>query len=341
MLRLTPFTYLSPTSIDAALTLLAKHGDEAQLMGGGTDLLPNIKHRLTEPRYVVGTRSIEDIKGIELLPSGELRIGGGVSLSELEHSSVVRERYPALAEAASLISSPQIRRMGTLAGNIALDVRCNYYNQSEHWRRAIGYCMKKDSEICRVAPGSDRCWAVSSADTVPVLIALDAEMLVVHRTGARWRKVASGYRDDGLRPLTLAPGSIIAHVRIPPQERTQTVYSKLRIRMSFDFPLVGAATSIVLAEDGTVGRARIVLTAVASHPLEVVEAEQELVGNRLTPDVIRSAGEKVFRATHPMDNTEGAIPHRKRMARVFVERALRQIGGLEAAPSAQTSKPAG
>ncbi len=308
--------------------MLAEAEDSA-LMGGGTDLLPNIKHRLAAPKTVIGLRSIPEMMGIEIDPSGWIRIGAGESLSSIEHSEVIRSHHPALAEAASLISTPQVRRLGTIGGNLCLDVRCNYYNQSEHWRRAVGYCMKKDSEICRVAPGSDRCWAVSSADTVPVLIALDAEARIVNSNHERWQSVASLYQDDGLSPLTMTTGDIVADIRIPPANGAQTIYSKLRIRMSFDFPLVGSAVRVAFAEDGTVLRASIVLTAVSSHPLEVVDAERVLQGNHLTPETIRAAGEKVFRMTHPMDNTEGSIPHRKRMARVFVERSLRQLSESE------------
>jgi 4-hydroxybenzoyl-CoA reductase subunit beta len=308
--------------------MLQAHNGESALMGGGTDLLPNIKHRLANPKYVIGLRSIAEMRNINHCADGCIRLGGAVTLSELEHSAIVRERYPALAEAASLISTPQVRRMGTVGGNICLDVRCNYYNQSEHWRRAVGYCMKKDSPICRVAPGSDRCWAVSSADTVPVLIVLDAQIRIAGTNGERYEPLGGFYRDDGLVPMTLAAGEIVDQVKIPPPSLS-VIYSKLRIRLSFDFPLMGAATGLALDSDRTVRRARIVITAVGSHPLEVVEAERILEGNRLNEELIRAAGEKVFRAVHPLDNTEGSIPHRKRMARVYVERALRRLGGLE------------
>ena len=324
MLRLTPFTYVRPTSIDEALDLCASGNGSAALMGGGTDLLPNIKHRLAEPKLVIGLRELATMHGIEAMDDGGLHVGAAETLSAIEHATIVRERYPALADAASLISTPQVRRQGTIGGNVCLDVRCNYYNQSEHWRRAVGFCMKKDSPICRVAPGGDRCWAVSSADTVPVLIAHEAEIQIAGKSGFRWEPLGGFYRDDGLVPITLQPGEIITAIRIPPPDLT-LMYSKLRIRMSFDFPLVGAATGIGFDPDGTVRKAKIVLTAVGSHPIEVTEAEDLLTGGRLDESAIKAAGDKVFRVAHPMDNTEGSIPHRKRMARVFVEQALRRF----------------
>jgi 4-hydroxybenzoyl-CoA reductase subunit beta len=303
-------------------------GTTALFMAGGTDVLVNIKHRLTAPRYVIGLRGIEEMNGITLLPDGSLSIGGNTRLSDLEHSETVKTQHPALSHACGLISTPQIRGAGTLAGNLCLDTRCNYYNQSEHWRKSIGYCMKKDSEICRVAPGSDRCWALSSADSVPVLIALGARVKLCRETGEEWHHVRSLYRDDGLTPTMLTGSDLITEVRIPPAGRKRTLYSKLRIRMAFDFPLVGAATSVELSLDGVVERARIVLTAVGSRPIEVRAAEALLVGQRLTPESIRLAGEQVYRSAKPMDNTEGSIPHRKRMARTFVEKALRELGGF-------------
>lgn len=324
MLRLTTFTYVRPTTILEALEASAQGNGSSALMGGGTDLLPNIKHRLAEPKFVVGLRGISEMRGIAVEKDGWLRIGAAEALDEVEHSNTVRSNFPALAYAASLVSSPQVRRQATLGGNICLDVRCNYYNQSEHWRRAVGYCMKKDSDICRVAPGSDRCWAVSSADTVPVLIALDAQIQIASNSGVRREPLGGFYQDDGLVPVTLRPGEIVTDVRIPRSD-LRLSYTKLRIRLSFDFPLVGAATGLSLNADGTVRDARIVITAVAPHPVRITDAERLLIGARLEPDVIAAAGATVFRAVHPMDNTEGSIPHRKRMARVYVERALREF----------------
>jgi 4-hydroxybenzoyl-CoA reductase subunit beta len=323
MLRLTPFKYIHVASVAEAIAA-SRSADNVALMGGGTDLLPNIKHRLANPTRVVGLRSISELQGISVEPDGWLRVGAAVTLQSIQDSDLVRDRYPALANAASLISTPQVQRQATIGGNICLDVRCNYYNQSEHWRQAVGYCMKKDSEICRVAPGGDRCWAVSSADTVPVLIAYDAELCIAGESGLRWQSVGGFYRDDGLVPFVLRAGEIVTAVRIPPPD-VSVVYSKLRIRMSFDFPLVGAATAIALSPDGTVRKAKIVLTAVGSYPIEVTDAERVLLNNRLDEEVITEACDKVFRVARPMDNTEGAISHRKRMARTFVQQALREF----------------
>jgi 4-hydroxybenzoyl-CoA reductase subunit beta len=329
MLRLTPFKYLRPRSVEEAVQLKRELGPPAVYMAGGTDVLVNIKHRLIAPEYVIGLRGVENMPGIRRDPDGWLTIGGNTTVFSIEHSATVQAEHAALAHACSLISTPQVRRTGTIAGNICLDVRCNYYNQSEHWRKAIGYCMKKDSEICRVAPGSDRCWAVSSADSVPVLMTLGAKVKVCSVSGCQWHDIELLYQDDGLSPTILKSDDLITEVRIPPAGSMRTVYSKLRVRLSFDFPLVGVATGIALSEGGVVEEARIVLTAVGSHPIRVVAAEVVLRGQVLTPERIHLAGDCVYRTAKPMDNTEGSIPHRKRMARLFVEKALRDLAGLE------------
>ncbi len=328
MLRLNRFTYLSPSSLDEALSMLEEHGEDAVLMAGGTDVLVNIKHRLVTPKYVIGIRELPEMQAVSR-EDDWLTLGAGVSLSRIENDPFIAERYPALVYSAHLISTPQVRAVGTIGGNVCLDTRCNYYNQSQEWRQAIGFCMKKDSEICRVAPGGDRCWAVSSADTVPVLVALRAEASVVGPRGTRRVPVESLYVDDGLIPMTLHFGEIVAAVHIPPPSGYACAYQKFRIRHSFDFPLVGVACAVKRALDGTVGDARIVMTAVASHPERATQAERSLIGKQLDEASIAAAGHSVFRLAKPMDNTAGSIFHRKRMARVLFERGLREIAGMQ------------
>jgi 4-hydroxybenzoyl-CoA reductase subunit beta len=328
VLRLSRFEYLAPDSLAEALQLLQLHGPDAMLMSGGTDLLINIKHRLCTPKYVIGIRRLSELHGIVAESDGRLTIGAGVSLTAVEHDRVIQARYPSLGYAAHLISTPQVRAIGTLGGNICLDARCNYYNQSYEWRKGIGFCMKKDSPICRVAPGGDRCWAVASADTVPVLVALRAQATVAGPSGTRRVHIDELYIDDGLVPLTLKFGEIVQAIHLPPPDGYECAYQKFRIRHSFDFPLVGVATAVKRSPQGTVEDARVVMTAVASFPERASRAEQLLVGNRLDEDSISAAGQAVFRAAKPMDNTAGSIFHRKRMARVLMERSLRELAGL-------------
>lgn len=327
MLRLNRFSYVAPGSLDHALSLLSDNGMDAAIMAGGTDLLVNIKHRLVTPALLIGIRDLPELSGTRC-ENGWTTLGASTRLADIERDPRVLGSYPALADAARSVSAPQVRTVATLGGNVCLDVRCNYYNQSQEWRRAIGFCMKKDSPICRVAPGGDRCWAVASADTVPVLVALRAEVSVVGTSGIRRVPIESLYQDDGLIPLTLRFGEIVSHLHIPPPSNWQTVYSKFRLRQSFDFPLVGMAVSIAREPDGRVQDARIVMTAVASFPERATAAESVLRGSVLTQESIAGAGQAIFRQAKPMDNTAGTIFHRKRMAGVLAERALRRIAGL-------------
>lgn len=327
MLRLTRFSYLKPSSIAEASAMLRQHGPEAVLMAGGTDVLVNIKHRVCTPRFVVGIRRLPELAEVRE-EDGWLTVGSGVTLQRLETDPRIASPYLALAQAAHLISTPQVRELGTIGGNVCLDVRCNYYNQSYEWRKAIGFCTKLGSEICRVAPGGDRCWAVSSADTLPVLIALGAEVSVAGPGPERRVAVERLYQDDGLEPTLLSPGEIVRAIHLPPPEGIECVYQKFRIRQSFDFPLVGVAVAIRRIE-GRIADARIVMTAVASFPERALAAERLLKGQAFSPEVISAAGLSVFKQAKPMDNTAGTIFHRKRMARVLTERALRQVAGLE------------
>lgn len=327
MLRLNRFRYHRPTSAAEALALLADYGTEAMLMAGGTDVLPNIKHRVATPCHLISIRDLPELSGFD--PAAPVAwLGATTRLSDLEHDPRVRAIYPALADSARLISVPQVRGVATLGGNICLDTRCNYYNQSYEWRQGIGFCMKKDSPICHVAPGGDRCWAVASADTVPVLIALRAEAEIISAERARLVPLDAIYQDDGLQPTTLTFGEIVRGVRIPAPDGYQTVYQKFRLRQSFDFPLVGIAVSLRRDDSGTVEDVRIVMTAVASFPERARAAEQLLRGACLTEETITAAGAAIFRQAKPMDNTAGTIFHRKRMARVLVERALRRLAGV-------------
>ncbi|MGH2480545.1 MAG: FAD binding domain-containing protein, partial [Ktedonobacteraceae bacterium] len=185
MLRLPPFRYLAPHTLDEAAHMLIQEGADAMLVAGGTDLYPNMKRRQFSPPILIGLRNLPELKYIAGTPESGLRIGAGVTLSALAEHPLVQEHYSALATAASLVSTPQLRNAGTLGGNLLLDTRCNYYNQTEFWRNSIGYCMKRDGDVCLVAPGSPRCWAISSADTAPVLVSLGASVSLVSTRGVR------------------------------------------------------------------------------------------------------------------------------------------------------------
>jgi 4-hydroxybenzoyl-CoA reductase subunit beta len=331
MMRLPPFTYLPARTVDVAAKWMSEHGPDAMLVAGGTDLYPNMKRRQFEPKVLVGIAGIRELRGLRGNARDGLTIGAGMTLSAVAAREEIVTHFPALATAAGLVSSPQLRNMGTIGGNVCVDTRCNYYNQSFHWRKSIGFCMKKDGDICLVAPGSSRCWAVSSSDTAPVLWSLGARARLVGPDGERTLPVEALFKDDGIDYLAKRPDEIVTDFTLPAAEGWRSAYLKLRRRGSFDFPVLGVAVAVKL-DAGTVREARIVLGAVASLPRAAPEAVNVLVGERLTPDMIERVADLAARPSKPLDNTDFTHPYRKRMTRVFVARALRRIAGLPDSP---------
>ncbi len=324
MMRLPWFKYQAPRSVAEAARILAAEGPQAMLIAGGTDLLPNMKRRQQSPATLVSLRQVEGLKRIA--NGSGLRLGAGLTLTEVVNTAAVREKYLALWQAAAQVATPQLRNMGTLGGNLCLDTRCSYYNQNEDWRRAIDFCMKKDGEICWVATASKRCLAVSSTDTAPALISLGARVKLVSAGGEREVLLADLYRNDGMDYLTRKPDEILTEVSLPKRDGWKSTYWKLRRRGSFDFPVLGVAAAVRTAPDGTVEEARIVLGAVSSRPL-VTKAGDLLVGRKLTDEAIAEAGGKCSSAAKPMDNTDLDLYWRRDVVSAFVGYALREIRG--------------
>jgi 4-hydroxybenzoyl-CoA reductase subunit beta len=340
MLRLPRFQLIEPTTWTEAAVLLREHGaarsDAAlgtpsvpvMLVAGGTDLFPNMKRRQFAPRVLV---SLGRVKGAREISNGSrraqepqppgMRIAAGATLAEIAAHPTVRAKYAALAQAAGVVSTPQLRNMGTIGGNLCLDTRCNWYDQSLFWRTAEGFCMKTHpSVVCRVAPSSARCLAVASADTVPALIALGARVTVENASGRRDLDLAELYREDGIRYLAIGRDDVVVGVALPDATGWRSTYLKLRDRNSFDFPIAGVAAAVRF-DGATVTEARIAITALASRPVAVDASV--LVGTKLDDDAIAAAADAVHKTARPMDNTSGTISQRKRASRVFTERVLR------------------
>jgi 4-hydroxybenzoyl-CoA reductase subunit beta len=329
MMRLPRFRYLAPGSLAEAAAALADLGPEAAVLAGGTDLFPNMKRRQQTPRTVVALRGIAALRGRGFGPDGGLTIGALTRLSAIEHDGGIAEAFPALARAASLVATPPLRNMGTLGGNLCLDTRCSYYDQGHEWRAAIGYCMKKDGDVCWVAPGSKRCWAVSSSDTAPVLCALGAEVTLVSTAGERRIAVSELFADDGIAHLTRRPDEILAQIHLParaaPVERERSAYVKLRRRGSFDFPVLGVAARVRLGAGGAIEAARIFVGGTGSRPQEARAAAELLIGRVLDDDTIREAAGLIAQVAKPMQNTDFTLSWRKTVAREYAARALRAL----------------
>src|SRR5579864_1207594 len=298
--------------------MAADAGPRAMFVAGGTDLYPKLKRRQFE---------IDTLIGLDFLQRGvrngsvENVIGAATTLADASRDPHLRKRFAGYAEAAGLVSSPPLRNAGTIGGNLCVDTRCNYYDMTYEWRKAAGFCMKKDGDICLVAPSSPRCWAVSSSDTAPMSIALEGMVTLVGADGERELPVAALYRDDGIEYMAKEPSEVVTELRLRASADTRSAYVKLRRRGSIDFPIAGVAVAARMDGD-VVASCRIVLSAVASHPLEATAAEQFLKGRRLDPDTVREAVELAFKPAKPLDNADLSHFWRKRMVRTVVEQAL-------------------
>ena len=326
MLRLPAFRYVAARTAREAAGILADHGPQAMAVAGGTDLYPNLKRRQFEPKVVVGLRGIEGATGIAA--NGGLRLGALTTLTEVAEHPLVNQRWPSVARSAGLVSSPPLRNVGTIGGNLCVDTRCNYYNQTEFWRASIGYCMKKDGDVCLVAPGSRTCWALSSSDTAPVMISLDAEVTLVGPAGERRLPVRDLYGTDGIDYLAKKPEEVLTDVHVPDRSGWRATYRKLRRRGSIDFPILGVAAAVRLGAGNVVEDARIVLGAVHVRPVQSTDAEAFLRGKTLDPEVIEMAAGIAYQLAKPLDNADLVYAWRKRIARIEVARALRELAGL-------------
>jgi 4-hydroxybenzoyl-CoA reductase subunit beta len=328
VLRLPRLEYLRPRSI-AEATELAAQNPGAMFIAGGTDLVPNLKRRQFDVTALISLNALPDGHRIEGDIKRGITIGAGVTLDELAHHELLDGPFRALAQACGSVSTPQVRCMGTLGGNLLVDPRCNYYNQTYSWRKAVGFCMKKDGDICLVARSSPRCWAVSSSDSAPVALALNAQITLQGVEGARRIPAADLYKDDGIDYTTKKADEIITAVELPAVEgRMTSAYWKLRRRPSFDFPILGVAVAIAW-DDGVVREARGALGAVGSHPVDITAFLRPLHGKRPTEDSIADVAEVADKPSRPLDNTDLSHYWRKRMSKVYIERALRDACGLD------------
>ena len=323
MMRLPKFRYFAPTSVNEALRIRAGEGPDTAFVAGGTDLYPNMKRRQQTPKVVIGLSRIAALRRLRAGAGGAV-LGAAVPLSDIENHRRIRRDYPGLAHAIAEISTPPLRNMGTIGGNVLLDTRCNYYDQNLEWRQAIDFCMKKDGAICWVAPGSPRCLAVQSADSVPILIALGARAVFRSPEGEREAALEELYRNDGMDYLTKRPDELLTEIRVPARDGWRASYRKLRRRGAFDFPVlsVGAAIS---REGGRVVAARLVLGGVASAPVRLAESEAILRDRPLDEEAITEAAAAAAGPSRPMDNTDFSFLWRKEMTRKYVAAALRDV----------------
>jgi len=338
MMRLPKFEYRVPRTVAEAVKIIGDVGPEAQFVAGGTDLYPNMKRRQQTPRTVISVMRLEELNQISGDGQTGIRIGASMTLTDIIEHPIIKRDYPVIAQAARTISTPILRNMGTIGGNLLLDTRCNYYDQNYEWRKGINFCLKKDGDVCWVAPGSSKCWAVQSSDLVPVMVAIGARFRLVSTLGERMIDAAGFYNDDGIDYLKKRPDELLVDIHLPPTNGWRASYQKLRRRGAFDFPVLGVAAWVKLDRlqnraGGTptvpvtaiVADARIVLGGIAPSPIEINEAALTLIGKPLTEDQIQAAAEAAYVKARPLDNTDFVMNWRKQMTRQYTIRALKEL----------------
>jgi 4-hydroxybenzoyl-CoA reductase subunit beta len=325
VLRLHEYTYHRPRTVSEAAALLAAHPGRARVIAGGTDLMPNMKHGLFTPEHVIALRQIPELHGIGER-DGELVIGAAETLSAVSRHPLVRGRFAALARAAGSVAGPQLRNMGTIGGNLCLDTRCTYYNQTFFWRNALGFCLKKDGDVCHVTKVGRKCVAAHSADTAPVLMTLDAVADLVSADGERSVPVTDFFVADGIENTVRGWNEIVTRIRIPlGTARMRTAFSKLRQRNAIDYPLLNIAVAADLADDGAIRELRIVVSALGARPRVIAGLDKVAGGRPLDAETIDAIAGRAFQQCHPLTNIIVDPEWRRAMVPIHVRRALRQI----------------
>jgi 4-hydroxybenzoyl-CoA reductase subunit beta len=329
VLRLPPIELQTPSTVEDAAQAIAQ--GNARLVAGGTDLWPNMKRRHQKAETVISLMSIPGLDAID--SSGkDVHIGGTATLSNIVRDEGIRERLPAFAKAVASISSPPLRNMGTIGGNLCVDTRCTYYNQTEEWRRSIDYCLKEEGTICWVATKSPRCWAHTASDSAPILCALDAKVKLVSASGEREIPLTEMYVDDGIDYLSKQPDEILTEVIVPgssDSSHCRSAFWKLRRRGSIDFSTMSVAAVVWMDDDDVVTQASMYLGAVGSAPMPVPEIASVLAGNKISEEAIDEIAHAAHKIAQPMDNTDFAASWRGKMTEQYVTAVLREIAGLQ------------
>src|SRR5436190_11330242 len=337
-MSLPEFQLASPRTLPEAIAFLREHAGEGarttRVLAGGTDLLPSMRQKLFEPEYVLDIRRIPELKGIRETGQG-IEIGALTTLAEIEHSPVLKKNYPVLTEAAKTVASPVLRNMGTIGGNICLDTRCLWYNQSLAWRKSCGFCIKKDGDLCHVAPGGTKCWAAFSGDTPPALLCLNAEIEIASANGTRRIPLRDFYTGEGDNYRKLQANELVTRVILRRSFAGYGgAYRKLRIRGSMDYPLAGVAVSMKRS-NGHVEDLQIAMTAVNPAPM-LVKGIDALIANGSSPEhIAAAAAELAARTAKPLTTSALTPEYRREMIRVFTKRAVLDVLGQQPTTKSQ------
>jgi 4-hydroxybenzoyl-CoA reductase subunit beta len=334
-LSLPQFNLLRPRTLQEALGALARHASNIRVLAGGTDLIPSMRQKLFEPEHVLDIRHLAELKSIHYQPGEGVAIGALCTLTSIEHSEFLRKHYPVLVEAAATVASPVLRNMGTIGGNICLDTRCLWYNQSLTWRKGCGFCIKKDGDLCHVAPGGTKCWAAFSGDTPAALLCLNAEVELASESSVRRMPLRDFYTGLGDTYRKLQPAELLTRVFLPESAADHSgAYRKLRVRGSIDYPLAGVAI-VMKRSNGHVADVQIALTAVNPAPVLVKGIQQLLRGKAIDDQLADAAAQLAAKTAKPLTTSALTPEYRREMIRVFTKRVLLEISGQPPVASGQ------
>src|SRR3954469_24815551 len=321
-MSLPEFKLIRPRTVQEAMAYLSANAASTLIVAGGTDVIPSLRQRLFTPAYVLDISGIADLRGIKVKPGQGVEIGALTTLTTIEDSGYIETHYPVLKEAAMTVASPILRNMGTIGGNICLDTRCLWYNQSLTWRKSCGFCIKKDGDLCHVAPGGTKCWAAFSADTPPALLCLNAEIEIASASATRRILLRDLYTGEGDSYRKLQPSELVTKIMLPHASSGYGgTYRKLRVRGSIDYPLAGVAVT-VKQTNGHINDIQIALTAVNPAPVLVPGLTTLLSNGRIDNNAAEHAGELASRAAKPLTTSALTPEYRREMIRVFTKRAL-------------------
>ena len=319
---ITSFVVQSPRSAAEAVALLTAN-PQAKIIAGGTDLIPNLRHGIGAPDCLIDLSGIAELGQIERSSRGWI-LGAGVTLKQLATRADVLSELPVLAQAAATVAGPGHRTVATVGGNLCLDTRCVFYNQSQWWRESNNFCLKRGGDVCHVAPQGARCHAAWSGDLAPALIALNASIDLLGPLGLRQLPLSEFYVDDGVQPLTLAPGELITAVRIPAQAMGMRCgYRKARVRGAIDFPLAGVAACCVVSKD-QLTELRVALTGTNSRPF-LLTGTEALCHTPVTPELLTALGKLVQKQVNPMRTTGTSAAYRRQVAAVLAKRLVGEL----------------
>lgn len=321
-MTLPAFELLIPKTLEEALSFLASN-ESVKILAGGTDLVPSLKQRLFEPATLLDIKAILELQGVRDLADGSLQIGALTTIADLANHPLLKKDFPVLQQAASTVAGPGLRNVGTIGGNICLDTRCYWYNQSYFWRQSCNFCIKKDGTLCHVAPGSKQCWAVYSGDMAAALLTLNAEITLASAGGNRNMNLTDFFLNDGLKRNVMRRNEILTQITIPTAFRGFLgAYAKFRVRGSVDYPLAGVAV-VVNKSNGSLDNLRVALTAVNPKPVLLKDLNND--AGTLDAGLIADIRQLALKTAKPLKTSASTMEYRRHMLGVMLERSLKQL----------------